>query len=394
MEQSQAQRIIESLRKGIPPNGFVRQFTVGRKQEIDSLLQHLNNRDGGALLLKANYGSGKTHLLRFIREQALSDNYVVSMITLDANSAIRFNRMDQIFGAVCRNIENPYSPSEKGIYSFFNFIAKSINEQKEKFFWKNLSNNMRWDFSEILNSPGLFVAIRAWLTEESEVMNTIEDWLYQPWNYKGQRKKLYDNLVYNLRKFFRDPRPTWKFWDDEVFLFHTNGYRQSWAAIDDLDTLAKACGLKGMIILFDEFEDIITNIRRIDHQEAAFWNLFHFYANKQFKGKSFFAVTPEFSKKCQELLQGKGRWDYDFSLFDRLPTFAMSPLEITELEELAMKLLGVHGVAYSWEPDLKMKSSQFKKIIKDGASLPIQDRSRHVIISLVTALDDILQEQI
>ena len=71
MNSCQAQMIIESLRKGIPPEGFVRHFTVGRKSEITDLRQRLNTHNGTVLLLKANYGAGKTHLLKFIREEAL-----------------------------------------------------------------------------------------------------------------------------------------------------------------------------------------------------------------------------------------------------------------------------------------------------------------------------------
>jgi hypothetical protein len=49
----------------------------------------------------------KTHLLKFIKEEALNLGYVASLITLDSKSNARFNRMDQIFGQVCRNIQVP-----------------------------------------------------------------------------------------------------------------------------------------------------------------------------------------------------------------------------------------------------------------------------------------------
>src|SRR3712207_1493887 len=108
MNASEAQRVIESLRKGIPPDGYVRHFTVGRQSEIEDLSDRLRRGQPGALLLKANYGSGKTHLLHFIRETALAEGYAVSLVTLDAKSAVRFNRMDQVLGAICRGIESPH----------------------------------------------------------------------------------------------------------------------------------------------------------------------------------------------------------------------------------------------------------------------------------------------
>ncbi|HHT11532.1 MAG TPA: hypothetical protein GX009_14585 [Candidatus Atribacteria bacterium] len=69
----------------------------------------------------------------------------------------------------------------------------------------------------------------------------------------------------------------------------------------------------------------------------------------------------------------------------------MSPLTTEHLYELAMRILETHGIAYNWEPDLEMKASQLLKII-NAASQGIQDRSRHVIKSVVKALDSLYQE--
>src|SRR5258708_73029 len=98
----EAQHIVESLRKGIPPYGYIRHFTVGRESEIRQLSDRLQRSKPGVLLLKANYGSGKTHLLRFVRESALEAGYAVSFVELDAKSGVRFNKMDQILGAIWR----------------------------------------------------------------------------------------------------------------------------------------------------------------------------------------------------------------------------------------------------------------------------------------------------
>lgn len=391
MDSFQAQHIIESLRLGIPPEGYVRQFTVGRTKEIEDLIKRLQVHNETAVLLMANYGSGKTHLLKYIREESLERNYAVSTVTIDSNSGVRFNRMDQIFGAVCRNIEIPQSPGQKGLRSFFNFLVGEINKKNDESIWQEISNNWKWDYSEVLNSPAIFIGIRAWATGNDKAADIVEDWFFQPWQYKAKRKKLYTQLIENLRPFFRDPRPDWKFYTDQVFTFDSNGYSQSWAALSDLNILALYSDLNGLIILFDEFEDVITNLKNVAHQEAAFWNLFHFYSGKKYFGKTFYAVTPAFVEKCKNILLNKGRWDFDFSLFDKLPTYEMSPLTTEHLYELAMRILETHGIAYNWEPDLEMKASQLLKII-NAASLQTQDRARHIIKSVVKALDDLYQE--
>jgi len=392
MDATQAQRIIETLRKGIPPDGFVRHFTVGRKTEIDRLAQYLKDPEGLALLLKANYGSGKTHLLRFIREEALAQNYAVSTVTLDANSAVRFNRMDQIFGAICRNIEVPCQLDCKGLRPLFELFVKCMNAGNSEEFWRELSNNFKWDFSEKLDSPALFVALRAWATGDTNAQSLVEDWLYHTWEYRGQRKKLYVELVKNLRSFFRDPRPDWKFYADGVFMFYTQGYAQSWAALRGLDNLCRAAGLKGLIILFDEFEDVITNLSNVAYQEAAFWNLFHFYSGKMFQGKTFYAVTPQFVEKCKAVLLHKGRCDFDFSRFDSLPMFEMSPLEEEHLIELARRIVPVHGTAYSWDAARAINS--VINVTREALQMQIQDRTRYGVIRIIKHLDDLFQDRL
>src|SRR4051794_34412833 len=125
LTSAEAETIIESLRMGVPPTGHVRPFTVGRKTELKALedTMHSAADRGSARLIRANYGGGKSHLLRVIREMALESRYAVSLMTLDANGGVRGNRMDQVFGAVCRNIEVPGGPT--GISGLFDAFAAS-----------------------------------------------------------------------------------------------------------------------------------------------------------------------------------------------------------------------------------------------------------------------------
>lgn len=201
MDKKTAPKAIESLRKGIPPDGLVREFTVGREDEIEDLSSRLKDNVGTALLLKANYGSGKTHLLRFIREEALENDYLVSTVTIDSNSAVRFNRMDQIFCAICRNIEIP-SYKQKGLKIFFDLLSKHEDKHWKKMLWSSISNNGKWDYSEELESPGMFVALRAWKSGNQDTKDLVEDWLYNTWTYQSQRKTLYADLVYKQKKLF------------------------------------------------------------------------------------------------------------------------------------------------------------------------------------------------
>ncbi len=143
MERSEAFRIIESLRLGIPPDGAIHQFTVGRKEEMEDLRHRVHTGGAGVLYLKANYGSGKTHLLRLLREYALGHGYAVSLVSLDASASVRFNRMDQIVGAIMRGLMVPGS-CEVGVRPFFDLIYRQVQNSRARGdpdgYWYRLSN--------------------------------------------------------------------------------------------------------------------------------------------------------------------------------------------------------------------------------------------------------------
>ncbi|KKI99780.1 BREX system ATP-binding domain-containing protein [Prochlorothrix hollandica] len=389
-------QVIESLRYGIPPEGYIDYFTVGRQTEIAELRKILKDHTDKALLLKANYGSGKSHLIRFIRETALDQNYAVSSVTLDSQSGIRFNRMDQITGEIFRNLEVPESSQDdkKGIGVFFDWVLSTYSANKT---WQAISNSGKWNYPhKFIDSPPLFLALRAWNSEKINE-DIVIDWLYQRGSYRKrdiERELLTKGSISysNPLDIFAPLR--WRQHTSSTILnWKINDYEQCWYALQDLDTLAVASGLRGLVILFDEFEDIIYNLRDIRYQQAAFDNLFNFFDNQIFKGLSFFAVTPGFIDKCKLLLHSKGRWHHNYSLFDDLKTFEMSPLEVEDLRELANKIKDFHGKAYDWDVYSSAVSGAIEMVINEKAYLAVQNRARQTICAIVQCLDNLLEEE-
>lgn len=276
----------------------------------------------------------------------------------------------------------------KAVGHFFDFIVKSMDNITVQSIWQEISNHGKWDESEILESPALFVALRAWLfTDDTDVKNFIIDWLCQPWEYANKRKEIYIKLVNNFYRDFSDKRPEFQFYKDQVFSFQLNGYAQSWAILRDIDLLAKQSGLKGLIILFDEFEDVITNLNNINYQVSSMSNLFNFHDGMTFTGKTFFAITPTFSQKCHYIYSKKGKWDLDLLKLDSMRTYEMSPLNQKHLEKVSMKILETHCIAHNWNPEQIVIRTKLKQIIKKKLEIPIQGHARDVIKSIVEELD-------
>jgi hypothetical protein len=392
-----AEKLLENLRNGIPPLGALELFTVGRNEEIEWLDNHLVDDETYALLLKANYGSGKSHLLQLIREKALRECFAVSLVVLDAKSGVRFNRMDQIFGQILRHMEIRLDDGNMGglsdLLDYFVDCAKEAREETKTEayeFWRAVTNNWKWDYSEELKSPPLYIALRAWAATDSQAVKaTIIDWLTCPDNYKSQRGLLYKELVEGLRSHFRDPRPSGQMYMEGSLTFTPQLYSACWSALEDINRMCKKTGLTGMVILFDEFEDVLTNLNRVNWQEAAFWNLFRFVSGTRFSGKTFFAVTPSFVQKCKNCLIQKGRWDINLADFDALKHFEMSPLSSEDLLLLAKRITEVHERAYGVIVDINVRARMNDSVVLAARSA-VQDRTRQAIRRAVEILDSAL----
>lgn len=394
-----AEQAIESLRKGIPPAGMVRSFTVGRQTELDELAGSLarpSENRGSALLIRANYGAGKSHLLQVIREMALGSGYAVGSVTVDSQSGVRFNRMDTIFGAICRSIEVPSGGA--GIGALFDRFVNADESGLGPTVCEvrgHITENGHWGFSERLGSSAIFVALRAWATSRpsSRTRHVVADWLSFPDKYRTQRKKLYEDLVVFRGRPFKDLRQDWQFYADDVFSLHTQGYDQCWRALADLELLAESSGLNGVILLFDEFEDVVQNLNNRSYQQSAFFNLFRFFAGDRFPGMAYFAVTPEFVVKCKQELLSRFVYDFPFDRFDDLPHFEMSRIRKADFKALARRIRTLHGTAYEWHPDAAMSDPALDGLVDKLFQRSSQDQIRQAIEGLVEALDDQLQSE-
>ena len=107
---------------------------------------------------------------------------------------------------------------------------------------------------------------------------------------------------------------------------------------------------------------------------------------------SFYAVTPGFVSNCKALLLSKGFWDYDYSRFEALSTFEMSPLEDGELVELSDRIVQAHAVAFKWDPEQAVTREEVVAVVQAAAATRTADRARHTIREVVKALDRRLED--
>ena len=109
LDPAAAERIVESLRSGIPPQRYVSTYASGNEEFLRNVRKrHLESpaTRGKIRFISGSWGAGKTHFLRLLREEAFSANYLVSTVELSAD-ATPFNKFEQVFFEIVRKITSP-----------------------------------------------------------------------------------------------------------------------------------------------------------------------------------------------------------------------------------------------------------------------------------------------
>ena len=350
LNQTSAEGVLESLRLGIPPRVFGREFTVGRGAELDEADRILSSENAHAHLIQGNYGEGKSHLLEAIKESALVKGYVVATVTVDARNGIRFNRMDQIITAIARNIIFKGAP-EPGIGNLFDkFISVNSSQEVEK-----------------LKSYAIRFGIAQWARTklDSPMRNVIRDEFY----YSNR------NAYINWSQY---------------------GYHEARSALHELNNLAVLSGLKGVAVFFDEFEDVIQNLNNRTWQEKAFENFFNFTNPLKFPGKVFFGVTPEFTTKTIDLMSSKyfGNIVEARGQLGNIPKFGLRNLTMQDFQILADKVCEFHAIAYQWDAIRSAREMGVDRQMELAFNANSTNSTRRTVQHMVEWLDALYEAQL
>jgi hypothetical protein len=109
MEQKLALSIIESLRKGTPPQRGTAIYSVGYENLIEGIKKHhlKGIQDRGIIrFISGSWGAGKTHFFRLLRDITFKEQSLVSNVELSVNDA-PLNKFERIFFGIIRNIMTP-----------------------------------------------------------------------------------------------------------------------------------------------------------------------------------------------------------------------------------------------------------------------------------------------
>lgn len=119
-------RMVEAFKLGIVPDQAVREFTFGRSPEISFTNDWLEDPDRNVLLLVGEYGSGKTHLLEYIRWMALDAGYACAMVELHANES-PLHKPKRVYRRLIKDFryKNGRGEEARGFRDFISELSKN-----------------------------------------------------------------------------------------------------------------------------------------------------------------------------------------------------------------------------------------------------------------------------
>lgn len=220
-----SRRIVEAFRMGIVPDDCVASMTAGRDDEVERLQQWLMQNKGSALLV-GDYGSGKSHLLRYLSLQALEQHYAVAWVQMEPNETPLY-KPKRIYHDVAESLQYRL-PGQTKLLGFRDLVRSSLENGalRDHEYFKHLLDESASD----VQYEDMFWE---WIEASEDVVRPI-DWQEDPWGYRYNRFQYVPPMYGHTTAA-------------NIICYLLSGL--AWAA-------THALGLKGVLVCIDEAESI------------------------------------------------------------------------------------------------------------------------------------------
>jgi hypothetical protein len=389
----QLRRALERLREGLYDPLAVRLLTAHREEldaRLDQDLRHVEAGVGAHLCVCGAYGQGKSHTLAYLRESALRQGYVVSLINLDPREA-PLHQFRQVYRALLQAVTFPVShPGSAAHVSLIDAwsawagVQSLASGDQTTALAALLPADMPHVFKAILVAlaqPTLEVPRRPWTSARdrdfrpADVPSTLRRAL------QGETvpvARLRAALKYRQVSFYRQASLAMQ--GDEPFL----------QMVLTLPQLFRRMGYRGWALLFDEGE-AISQVRR-PMRARSYRTLHRLLCLEALHPGLYpvFAFTPDFFQRLQEEDYGLPDFDRDYAhAWRHLSVYQLRGPSLAVWQDLSASLIAVHAAAYGWHAD---RERLLPLLTARLPTLPLQD-PRSTFKSLVDELDQVHQQE-
>lgn len=350
--------LLKNLRNGTTPEKGLKHISVGLdliKRQIDDQLAYVSEGKSDGKFIQGEYGAGKTFLAKILKENALSQNYVITEVVITPD--VHLDNLKEFYSALVSEMR---IKSRRDGCAFSDIIEQwffQIQSKVQKLYDNHTQQNYRQWLSEKLSEQiekeltsikdfniSFANALRCYLQakadQNTELASDAIGWM------KGDR-----NLSYNRKKAIGVKGDLG---DEEVF-----------NALKSLLHIIRSSGYKGLFIVLDEVE-VIQRLHTSNQRKNAYETLRKIvdsFGSNRFPG-AFFLITgtaslfenrhvgiPSYQALHQRLTNPGGNSSNPNyrQLIIRLPGFSKH-----DLAKVAIKIRDLHAQTYSWEAKNKI----------------------------------------
>jgi len=400
-----ANQVIESLRRGTPPQKGIELYSVGNEKLIEGIIKHHLDgiKDfGRCRFISGSWGAGKTHFFRQLREVAFKKNFLVSNIELGLNSA-SLNKFETIFSEIIRHIATPsqYSGNDPlEIAPFGTIIRESMiylstqsrekldiisHDQYKNAVEKLMSNqSIENDFKIMIKKYWeTFLTEDADLSIIEQARGEILQWFCGEGTIGGFRKKYGVNTIVKRE-------------NAQLMLQSLAGF-------------ILLSGYNGLVILFDETEQSYSLMRKSSLKDAH-TNLRSLIDNIAEKNRGIFliyATTPDFYTDPKHGIViygalsgriGKPEPNRQPRALDTIWNFDAVETKLENYQTAASKIREIYLVAYpdgkSTIPTKPIVEKRVSELFDLHSPLSSVRFWRLLVTALITDFDDHLEGEI
>lgn len=354
---------IERLRAGLFDPVAVDWLTMQEEavtQNFSRGLEALEKGQSNYLCICGSYGQGKSHNLTYLRRQALSQGYAVSLLQLDVRE-IPFYQFSVVYQSLMKNLSLPTGEP---------FAEK----------WKKGS-------LEVLNDmPHRFRLILQAMLSKNKLpfkrgggKNRLKPKDFDHWL---EQALMGHNLpILHLKQIFK-ARGVEGYWEEPLTVRENASYVQM---IQSLGKLLHAMGHKGLVLFFDEVESIVQG--RLSARVKSYEILNQFFQHSGFV-YPVFAFTETFLDKvrCEEYGGEKSQFPQNyFNTWKNLEIIRLQDSSSSHWETLQDRLINLYAEAY--QIDLSEKNLEIKQQMRELLEKMKTQETRFKLKALINQLD-------
>ncbi|MDE6221171.1 MAG: ATP-binding protein [Lachnospiraceae bacterium] len=390
--------VLNSLKSGVVPRTGLEYITVGRRSEIQALLQDVSIiEQGGAALrfIEGKYGSGKTFLMHALRNHVMEKNFVVTDVELSVDRRFVGNKGQGLatYRELIRNMAIHASPDNGALQLILDkWIGTLENEVvqfeglvpghevfdvrvSQKIYKITSSMEERvngFDFGKVLASY-----YKGHRKGDMELQKKALRWLCGEYRTRTEAKTdlgvnliITDDNWYDFMKLFAD------------FVVKA-GYAGLYVCIDELATLYEIPSRVGREYNYNKLLSIYNDVLQ---GKASYLGIIISVTKEAMEdsARGVFSFEPLRSRLAESsFTQDGGLKMRDMAA----PVIRLSVLNPGEMYVLLEKLANIHGIMYGYQPKLEhddyiyFLKQQYGKNL-EGEELTMRDMIKNYITLL------------